>query len=237
MDPLSSGYVSKSQFVRCISSLGLSSLGKFSINRAQTEALCHEYRSLTDSTKVNWKRFEQDVESVFTLNNLEKNPNLKVTSQEKYLMPPAGTMKWDEANENLNSSESFQKILDNLNTIIKQRRLDCWPPFRDFDKLNRGHITIKQFHQCMAKLNLRLNEMDAAVLESKFGNNYGFNYVKFLNILQPAEVEPAKYNQLRKELEVLNSNKVTYESNPFGDVQSVLIKIKDQVISPNNSAK
>jgi hypothetical protein len=63
MDPLNSGYVNRTQFIRCLSSFGVSSIGSFNISRVQVEALCAAYRSKQDSDKVNWRRFEEDVES------------------------------------------------------------------------------------------------------------------------------------------------------------------------------
>ena len=63
MDPLNSGTCSKAQFIRCLSYLGISSLGSFNINKVQTEALCKEYKQPNDPYKVNWKKFEEDIES------------------------------------------------------------------------------------------------------------------------------------------------------------------------------
>lgn len=63
MDQLNSGTVTKDQFIRCIASFGLSSLGSFPMSKAQTEALCNEYVQLYDPLKCNWKKFEQDIES------------------------------------------------------------------------------------------------------------------------------------------------------------------------------
>jgi hypothetical protein len=69
-----------------------------------------------------------------------------------------------------------------------------------------------------------------AVLEAKFMDNLGFNYRHFLSLFQPIEVEKAKYTDLRNELAELNNTiKPVFESNPLFDVQSILIKIKDQV--------
>lgn len=90
-------------------------------------------------------------------------------------------------------------------------------------------MTSKQFYQCLAKLGLQVSEKDVAILEAKFMDNYGFNFVEFLDKLQPNPVVVAKYAQFRSELAQLNNKKDVYESNPFNDVQSVLIKIKDQV--------
>ncbi len=100
------------------------------------------------------------------------------------------------------------------------------------NRLNRGHVTRKQFHQCLAKLNITIGEKELAMLEGKFMNNLGFNYVPFLNEIQPAVVDAPKYAEFRKELEELGSRKQgVYEPNPCNDIQSILVKIKDQVNS------
>ena len=132
LDPLNSGYVNKAQFVRCLSSFGVSSIGSFNITRVQTEALCNLYKSKVDPEKVNWKRFEEEVESVFTLKNLEKNPNTLVPPTDMFVMPPPGTVSWDD--EKLNSADNYKQAVDYVRNIVTQRRVDCWPPFRDFDK-------------------------------------------------------------------------------------------------------
>lgn len=72
MDPLNSGLITKSQFIRCIASFGLSNLGQFPISKAQTEALCLQYKCASDPIKINWKNFETDLESgvlKYTLKN------------------------------------------------------------------------------------------------------------------------------------------------------------------------
>lgn len=228
MDPLNSGYVTKAQFVRCLSSFGLSSIGSFNINKVQIEALSHEYKHPDDLKKVNWKKFEEDVESVFTIRNLEKNPNILVPNSEIFLMPPPGTVSWKD-NENLNSTENYNVVIDQLREIVNQRRIDCWPPFKDFDKLNRGHVTSQQFQQCLAKLSLPVFDKDVQILEAKYMDNLGFNYYEFLGKLQPHPSAVPKYKEFRAELAKLNSKNTNYETNPYTDIQSILIKVKDQV--------
>jgi Ca2+-binding EF-hand superfamily protein len=229
MDPLNSGFITKQQFIRCMSSFGCSSIGLFNITRVETEALCREYINPLDTRKVNWKRFEDDVESVFTVRHLEKNPNLFVAPQNIFVMPPAGTISWTEEKK-LNSSENYRVILRNLKDVIDRRRLDVWPPFKDFDKLNRSHVTLRQFEQCLSKLGLNVAKEDLETLEAKFVDNVGFHYVAFLNELQPNIVEEPKYEKFMAELHKLSANeKGPFESNSFTDVQSILLKIKDQV--------
>ena len=228
MDPLNSGFVTKSQFVRCLSLMGLSSIGAFNVTKAQVEALCKQYINPNDALKVSWKEFEHDVESVFTLRNLEKDPNLLVPKSNMFLMPKPGTVSWKD-DENLNTSDNFNTVIDNLRQIVDQRRIDCWPPFKDFDKLNRGHVTSTQFRQSLAKLSLPVVDKDVQILEAKFMNNEGFNYVEFLGKLQPHPYIAPKYHEFRSELAKLNSKNNNYECNPYTDIQSILLKIKDQV--------
>lgn len=49
-------------------------------------------------------------------------------------MPTAGTLDWKETDE-LKTSENYMKVIDHLKSQVDQRRIDCWPPFKDFDKL------------------------------------------------------------------------------------------------------
>jgi len=131
-DPLNSGCITKTQFIRCLSSIGLSSLGALNLNKTQIAALCNEYKSSKDSNKIDWRRFEYDIESVFTLQNLEKNPTVRVAPTNAFVVPPQGTVKWNE--EQLETSDDYNKVISNINELVKKRRIDCWPPFKDFDK-------------------------------------------------------------------------------------------------------
>lgn len=221
-DPLNSGTITKSQFIRNLTSMGLT------LNRAQTEVICLEYMHPADPLKCNWKRFEADLESVFTLQGLEKDPNARVADSGIFILPPPGTVAWDD--ESLDSSaDNYKTVIANLKKVVEQRRLDCWPPFKDYDNLSHGHVTKKQFHQSLTKVGLYLPATDIAILEAKFINNKGFNYMEFLSRVQPVEKEKLKYTDLKNELKALNSVKATYESKPMSDVQSILVKIKDIV--------
>jgi predicted DNA binding CopG/RHH family protein len=147
-----------------------------------------------------------------------------------FILPPPGTVAWDDE-EALDSTDSYKSVIDHLKKVVEQRRLDCWPPFKDYDKLSHGHVTKKQFHQALTKVNLHLSDREVAVLEAKFMNNKGFNYQEFLGRVQSCEKEKesAKYQDLKNELNRLNSVKAVYESKPLCDVQSILLKLKDLV--------
>ena len=62
-DPLRSGMITKSQFRRGLSDLGLSALGQHKLTDAQFEALCNMYSSAKMPDKILWTRFMEDIES------------------------------------------------------------------------------------------------------------------------------------------------------------------------------
>jgi hypothetical protein len=63
MDPLRSARISKTRFVRCLSFIGISAIGAVNLNKAQIKALCDRYEDQDDCLKVNWKQFEDDIDS------------------------------------------------------------------------------------------------------------------------------------------------------------------------------
>ena len=50
-----------------------------------------------------------------------------------FVLPPPGTVDWNQ-NESLNSSENYKQVIDRIKNVVNNRRIDCWPPFRDYDK-------------------------------------------------------------------------------------------------------
>ena len=62
-DPLRSGMITKSQFQRGLSDLGLSALGHHNLTPAQFEALFQVYKSPKMPDKVLWTKFMDDIES------------------------------------------------------------------------------------------------------------------------------------------------------------------------------
>ena len=97
-------------------------------------------------------------------------------------------------------------------------------------RLNRGHITNQQFRQALAILDLVGSESEMTATSAKFLDDHGFNYFKFLNELQPNNLEEPKFSKLQQDLADLNANKVLEEFRPASSVQSVLKKIKDLVL-------
>ena len=62
-----------------------------------------------------------------------------------------------------------------------------------YHRHNMGYVTCNQFHQCLAYLGLSVSPAHMRLLEMKFGDQKGFNYLKFLDHLQPSEKLENKY--------------------------------------------
>ena len=62
-DPLRSGSITRTQFRRGLSDLGLSALGKHNLTNKQFEVLCQAYINPTMPDQILWARFTEDIES------------------------------------------------------------------------------------------------------------------------------------------------------------------------------
>lgn len=77
-----------------------------------------------------------------------------------------------------------------------------------------GYVTCNQFHQCLAYLGLGVNPAHMRLLEMRFADQKGFNYLKFLDHLQPSEKLENKYQtrmaQLMSKKEQVNTIMTKY---------------------------
>ena len=56
-----------------------------------------------------------------------------------------------------------------------------------------GYITCNQFHQCLAYLGVSVSPAHMRLVEMNFADQKGFNYLKFLDKLQPSQKPENKY--------------------------------------------
>lgn len=226
-DPLRSGSISKSQFRRGLSLLGLSKLGQHDITEGQYKLLCDMYTNPQKEDQALWTKFLWDIETVFTQPNLEKDPKVQVPPQEIFRVPKPGTMDWGYASDDHRSL--FDATMDRLRQRSDQRRVLAKPVFQDFDKHNNGHVTKSQFRQCLTMLELHCTEPEMIALEAKYCNDTGFNYLAFLSELQPEEKPQFMYVSRLEDIRKTNQKKTLPELNAQKDLESVLLKVKTKV--------
>ncbi len=66
-DKMRRGFVTKSQFVRALEGIGVSGLSRLYIASDDVKKVIDEYEDKTDPDRVNWGKFCDDIDEVFTI--------------------------------------------------------------------------------------------------------------------------------------------------------------------------
>ncbi|XP_059802334.1 uncharacterized protein LOC132378963 isoform X1 [Hypanus sabinus] len=222
-DPLRSGRIPTSVFRRVLSLIGFDP----ELTDIQFRALVKCYEDTSRPGHIIWNNFTSDIDSVFTIPELEKKPNVKVPSLETYQLPKVGTVNADILNPPKRAQ--FEAVICRLKKRISHRHLITHPVFKDFDKNNNGHLTRSQFHRCLAQLNLEVAEKEVHLLEDVFTDELGVDYVRFLDQVDPQPKLEEKYNKLMNDIHQLNESKRIHEQMASKDITCILEKIKTKV--------
>lgn len=107
------------------------------------KALERIYRDPTDSSKIEYLRFVQDVDLVFTTPGLEKNPLYRV---ESYKTP---TFLDPKARLSPQEVQRLHQIMVDIGTHVKINRILIKPFFKDKDKAHSGKIGFDRFRAIM----------------------------------------------------------------------------------------
>ena len=227
-DALHSGAVTRAQFERGLSYMGLSSIGRHHLTAGQLATLCHIYEDPKDRQKIAWTRFAADMESVFTLPNLEYTPSVQVPPSTIYEVPKPGTMDWRFSDE---PQRTFtEKVLARLAAYVAERRALIRPFFKSIDAHNNGHLPRGRFRQGLTLSELHCTEAEMQALEARFGNDDGVNYFAFLDVVEPSPVPEWRFVERIKELRTANDKPPLPELYPADSLEALLQKIKTKVV-------
>lgn len=165
---------------------------------------------------------------------MEKTPLQEVESPPKYIteMPREGTIAWSEVKESVR--DTCEEVLIRIQTRIRNRRLHLHPFFRNYDKLKSGHCRCNQANQVFLTNGILLTKEELDSLKYRYGNELGFNYMKFL-----ADADPAEYGIPKLNEPASIAVECHKASNPVIDFKSeetmvrILSKAKQQAIVNN----
>ncbi|XP_051897298.1 uncharacterized protein LOC127584565 [Pristis pectinata] len=222
-DPLRSGRIPTSVFRRALSMIGFDP----ELTDIQFRTLVKCYEDPNKPGHIVWNNFTNDIDSVFTIPELEKKPTVKVPPLETYQLPKVGTVDADILNPP--ERTQFEALMCRLKERISHRHLITHPVFKDFDKYNHGHLSRSQFHRCLAQLNLGVTEKEVGLLEEVFLDELGIDYVRFLDQVDPQPKPEEKYSKLMSEIHQLNDSKRIHEQGASNDIKCILQKIKTKV--------
>lgn len=230
-DKLRCGYVTQSQFVRCLTSSGVSRQHLHDLTPKQLEVLLAHYSSPNDPSMINWVRFVEDVDSVFTLPQLEKHPLVRVMPQETFVQPKPGTADWSSATAEMR--ENYETSMATLRRKVQERRMLLLPDFVAFDKFHRGYVSPNNFRQLVTMFDFTVSPEGIDAILARHSNDHGFDYRGFLAELEPPPKEELEYRYLKRLEELQQTNiqgKQRRETEPvIRDAEGVLDKIKAEV--------
>lgn len=178
-DSLRSGFTTIDQFK---AALNIVKLPRAKFTAAELESLVQKYVVLQEDGKylVHYKKMLDFFNTVFTEQNLEKQPTMEVLGAKKV---PLYTTKKD-----LNEKEQkFEAIISQIATTVRTRRIQIKPLFQDFDQSLCGlyatrRVTKSTFERALSMLGLKIQPDDYQILCDKYNdlNNGTVNYLMFL---------------------------------------------------------
>ena len=78
-------------------------------------------------------------------------------------------------------------------------------------------------------LGIHLSSAHISAIEARFCNDKGFNYMGFLNAVQPFVPQELMYVKRQEEIRGINAKGGLPELNPESDLENILLKIKTKV--------
>jgi len=225
-DPLGSGVITVSQFMRGLHLMGLSSSSSSlpsNLTERHFRVLTDHYADRSTADHVRWRSFTDDVEKVFSQQEQSETRRQHDTFQTSR----QGAQDWPDATNHLN--DAADQLMERLRQRALQRRVLAVPIFKDFDRHNNGHVTRVQFRQCLKMLEMQCTEPEMQALETRYCDVLGLHYLVFLKDLEPEEPVQNLYAERLKLLRLTNDKTLLPERNVAGDLEGVLSKVKTKV--------
>ncbi|RHY12834.1 hypothetical protein DYB25_002313 [Aphanomyces astaci] len=162
-----SGHVAKVHFAA-----GLNAAG-FVLSNVDVEILANEFKYAVETERdvdgaalVAWTRFADEIDAVFTVKGLERDPTRDIrhsieAAEQTDAIVDTVLAPDDEA--------AVVAAMQGMATFIQHQRLDIPPPFEDFDLSNQGFVSASKFNRVLSIFNLLpANAATARLLTVKF---------------------------------------------------------------------
>ena len=169
-DPLRKGTCTKAKFRTALD------MANLHLRKEEFEFLENFYSVPNEDDKVYYKDLVEEVETVFTLKNLEKDPLLRPGEFKipDFLNP--------EKKLNQQENEFLDKTMRKLALLVRKYRVDPKSFFKDADRANIGIIASSKFSSILSTFRLTVNEKEMNILIKRFSgksmieiNYYDFN--------------------------------------------------------------
>ncbi|CAK8698532.1 unnamed protein product [Clavelina lepadiformis] len=185
-DKLRTGRIPVANFERALDLAGLG------LKESEVKILNAAFHSLSQPGFVEYLAFSDEIESIFTLKNLEKTP-LETPSQFK---PP---VEWEQNTLCEEEEIVYNKSMMRVAEHVRKTRTQLFPLFEDYDRVHNGTVSRSQFHRVLGELEMGslLSEQEFRVIFTKFnvriGGKNDVNYIPFCDrVYEIARFDPFK---------------------------------------------
>ncbi|XP_050430635.1 uncharacterized protein LOC126839375 [Adelges cooleyi] len=121
-----------------------------------------------------------------------------------------GGKDWESVQ--LHSRQLFDRTVTNIRNYLRQRRILLEPYFKVFDKNNHGHIPRSTFRRALSTADIQCSDEELRLLEKRFMNVDGFNYLEFLVMikdLQEEDIEPESKEKSSTDEDTKNTEQIS----------------------------
>lgn len=153
---------------------------KIELTDKENEILLQRYQLAEDPNLIDYVKFNEEIEYVFTKKGLEKEPTAKI---EEFKVPTL-----IDPDDVLNTSEEtlLEECLQRIGVEVRNRRLLLKPFFQDKDKINCGFVANSRFRSIFDFLKLYITDEEYSVINKRFAAKAPneINYKDFDNLLK-----------------------------------------------------
>jgi len=229
-DKLRKGVVTKDQFRRVLSLYG------YGLTDPEYESLEKKY--LDKDNFMSYAKFCKDIDSVFTLKGIDKDPTIAVKPLEVTDSLKARRKRIELDDE---SKKKLFEIVNTASKLVLTQRFNMKPFFQAFDTTACGYVTKSQFARVLSQVGLKPSEETMNILLKYYmnkGNLDEVNYVDFVNdvdkpediyLVQPKDVSLATCQKIMETKEEKLAAKKQIVSRTPEDLEDVLALIRKKV--------
>ena len=169
-DSLNRGRVSANNFKRAVQSAGMI------ISESNVSKLCKAFVDPYMADCVDYRRFHDKLDEVFTAKGLDKDPTRQVPGSSGI----TGRFDYGGLSVEPETDSLAEEVVVAVRRFVDNKKFVVSDPFRHFDRLNRGSVTAQQFLRVLnMDFNILIDDSKAGALEARFGANGMINYRHF----------------------------------------------------------
>lgn len=172
-DPLRKGTIDATKFRTTLYAQ------KIQLTTEEYQKLEDFYRA-EDPIKIRYFDFNQDIENIFTLKDLEKDPRKTMSAYKApSILDPKDVLTNEEEQE-------LEQCLQRIGVDVRHRRLLIKPFFQDKDKSRSGFVSNTRFRSIFDNQKLWITDAEYYLINKRFQAKAAneINYVEFDHVMR-----------------------------------------------------